>query len=93
MKKFVDKIELTVYSSLLLDRSSLLDGLAMATIVIHEGAGSSVDTQNSRQKNELSAVSTTAAEPEEITSLSPLSQEPSVLSMVSVCITTTAKNY
>ncbi|ODM97119.1 Pecanex-like protein 1 [Orchesella cincta] len=55
-----------------------IDGLAMATVVIHEGPGN-VEPEGTRQ-NDLSAVST-AAEPEEITSLSPLSQEPSVLSM------------
>lgn len=55
-----------------------LDGMALATVVIH-------DTQRSEnaKKTEVRSEASLVVDPEEVTSLSPMSQEPSVLSMVS----------
>lgn len=54
--------------------------MALATVVIHETQ--SVGPENVR-KSEIISEASLVADAEEITSLSPISHEPSVLSMVS----------
>lgn len=58
-----------------------LDGLALATVVIHENQP--VNPENVR-KSEIISEASLVGDPEEIKSLSPVSQEPSVLSMVRI---------